>query len=258
MCYLILIISGSGCIGNYHPFDIIIRYALIGYLPLLAHKWAGNAYFVALYIHIGKALIYGSYKHIRTWMAGLLIFYISMGCSFIGYLLPLGIMSFAGLSIISGLLRNIGQLQDEFSFLALVDNLPYLLILHVLSGSCIIIGILVHMRAIHADIGSNLNIGINRITNISIIIWKDLGCWGFIYICGILSLCLFDLYCWINKLPHSFYTPTIIPEWYLLWGYCILRGLNKANYVFISLIMVLIRCCYLSFNLRFKTLLSLL
>ena len=215
--YLTLLISGSLCVGNYPYIDsIIIRYySTISYFPLIIHKVAGNIYFIALYAHIGKAFIMGSYKNVRSLLVGYIILLISMGCSFIGYLLPFGIMSFAGLAIISGLIRNVLQLQDELAYLIHLDNLNLLIILHILIGLILIIIINIHISVIHMDIHYS-NIGISRISNIRLYLYKDVVSLSTVYLLGSISAGIFDIYSWLNNISPSLYTPAIIPEWYLL------------------------------------------
>ena len=82
-----------------HAFESvehIMRDVNYGWLIRYAHANGASMFFLAVYIHIFRALFYGSYKSPREmiWITGLIIYLLMMATAFMGYVLPLGQMSF--------------------------------------------------------------------------------------------------------------------------------------------------------------------
>ncbi|MDT8376089.1 MAG: cytochrome b N-terminal domain-containing protein [Mariprofundaceae bacterium] len=92
----------------------IMRDINFGWLIRYMHAVGASAFFVVVYMHIGRGLYYGSYKNPREllWMIGVVILLIMQGAAFFGYLLPWGQMSFWGATVITNLFGAIPVLGD--------------------------------------------------------------------------------------------------------------------------------------------------
>jgi quinol-cytochrome oxidoreductase complex cytochrome b subunit len=92
----------------------IMRDIQFGWLIRYMHAVGASAFFVVVYLHIGRGLYYGSYKNPREllWIIGVVILLIMQGSAFFGYLLPWGQMSFWGATVITNLFGAIPVLGD--------------------------------------------------------------------------------------------------------------------------------------------------
>lgn len=81
------------------------------------HSNGGSFFFILIYIHIGRALYYGSYKKPRHkgWFSGIVLFLFVMGTAFLGYVLPWGLMSFWGGTVITNFLTVIPYLGEPLA-----------------------------------------------------------------------------------------------------------------------------------------------
>ena len=95
----------------------IMRDINFGWLIRYMHAVGASAFFVVVYMHIGRGLYYGSYKEPREllWIIGVVILLIMQGAAFFGYLLPWGQMSFWGATVITNLFGAIPVLGDFVS-----------------------------------------------------------------------------------------------------------------------------------------------
>lgn len=263
---LIQILTGIFLAMHYTPHidfafnsvEHIMRDVNNGWLIRYTHANGASFFFIVVYIHMFRGLYYGSYINPREhlWCSGVLIFILMMATAFMGYVLPWGQMSFWGATVITNLFsaipligKNIVELLwGGFS----VDNptLNRFFSLHFTLPFLIVGLVLLHLVLLHEN-GSNNPLGI-YIKNESISFYpyfyvKDL--FGFI----VLMLIFFIfIYYYPNTLGHpDNYIPAnpmktplhIVPEWYFLPFYAILRSIpNKIGGViamFGSLIILL-------------------
>ncbi|MDH3662327.1 MAG: cytochrome b/b6 [Alphaproteobacteria bacterium] len=221
----------------------IMRDVNYGWLLRYAHANGASFFFIAVYIHIFRGLYYGSYKNPREllWMMGVVIMLLMMGTAFMGYVLPWGQMSFWGATVITNLFSAIpifGEsivtwLWGGFS----VDNptLVRFFSLHYLLPFVIVGVVVLHVLALH-QFGSNNPLGIDRKSPKDSIPFhpyytvKDLFGLGVFLI----FLAIFVFY-FPNVLGHPdnyieanpLSTPAhIVPEWYFLPFYAILRAIT--------------------------------
>jgi len=218
----------------------IIRDVNNGWLLRYFHANGASFFFIVVYIHIFRGLYYGSYSHPREllWCSGVVIFILIIATAFIGYVLPWGQISFWGATVITNLISAIPAVGESivnwvwggFS----VDNptLNRFFSLHYILPFVIAALALVHLVLLHQD-GSNNPLGVKTDTD-SISFYpyfyvKDL--FGFILIFVGLSFFVFFS---PNALGHSdnyiaanpIVTPShIVPEWYFLPFYAILRSI---------------------------------
>jgi ubiquinol-cytochrome c reductase cytochrome b subunit len=127
------------------------------------HSTGSSAFFIVVYLHMYRALLYGSYKQPRelVWLIGMLIYFTLMGEAFFGYLLPWGQMSFWGAQVIISLFGALPIIGDDLSlwirgdFVVSDVTLNRFFALHVIALPLVLCGLVVaHILALH-EVGSN-------------------------------------------------------------------------------------------------------
>jgi ubiquinol-cytochrome c reductase cytochrome b subunit len=251
-CLIIQIVTGVTLGMHYTPnaleaFDSvehIMRDVHNGWLIRYLHSNTASAFFFIVYLHIGRALYYGSYKAPRTivWTIGTVIFLLMMATGFLGYVLPYGQMSLWGATVITNLMSAIPWVgQDIVEFLwggFSVNNatLNRFFALHFVLPFVLAALALMHLIALHDSAGSGNPLGVSgnydRLSFSPYFIFKDLIT-IFLFII-ILSIFVFFMpnalgdsenYVMANPMQTP---PAIVPEWYLLPFYAILRSIpNK-------------------------------
>lgn len=246
---VIMILTGIFLAMHYTPqvdmaFDSverIMREVNYGWLIRYIHMNGASMFFIVVYIHIFRGLFYGSYKSPREllWILGVVILLLMMATAFMGYVLPWGQMSYWGATVITNLFSAIPFVGDQivtwlwggFS----VDNptLNRFFALHYLFPFLIIAVVGLHLIALHS-FGSNNPLGIERTKpeesvpfhpyytvkdlfglGVFLLIWS-----GFVFF----APNFFgepDNYIPANPLVTP---PHIVPEWYFLPFYAILRS----------------------------------
>jgi len=227
----------------------VMRDVNYGWLIRYIHMNGGSMFFIVVYIHIFRGLYFGSYQAPREllWMIGVFILLAMMATAFMGYVLPWGQMSFWGATVITNLFSAIpfagdaivGWLWGGFS----VDNptLNRFFSLHYLMPFVIVGLVVVHIWALHVHKSSN-PIGIDVKTDQDTIPFhpyytvKDLFGLGVFLI--FFAFFVFyapdffgepDNYIEANPLV----TPAhIVPEWYFLPFYAILRAFTADFFLF--------------------------
>ena len=251
-CLIIQIITGVTLGMHYTPniseaFDSvehIMRDVNNGWLVRYLHSNTASAFFFIVYLHIGRGLYYGSYKAPRTlvWTIGTIIFILMMATAFLGYVLPYGQMSLWGATVITNLMSAIPWIgQDIVQFIwggFSVNNatLNRFFALHFVLPFVLAALALMHLIALHDSSGSSNPLGVSgnydRLPFHPYYIFKDLIT-IFLFII-ILSIFVFFMpnvlgdsenYVMANPMQTP---PAIVPEWYLLPFYAILRSIpNK-------------------------------
>ena len=249
MCLVTQIITGIVLAMHYVPntslaFDSIehiMRDVNYGWLIRYMHSNGASMFFLAVFIHMFRGLYYGSYKEPREiiWILGVVIFLLMIITGFMGYVLPWGQMSFWGATVITNLVATIPVIGEPVLTLLLggysVDNptLNRFFSLHYLLPFVIFGVVILHIWALHVT-GNNNPTGIEVKDSKDTISFhpyytvKDL----FAYVVFLLMFCYFIFYN-PNVLGHPdnyieadpMLTPAhIVPEWYLLPFYAILRA----------------------------------
>ncbi|NNJ75486.1 MAG: cytochrome b [Anderseniella sp.] len=205
------------------------------------HAVGASFFFIAVYIHIARGMYYGSYKAPREilWMLGVAIFLVMMATGFMGYVLPWGQMSFWGAKVITNLFSAVpffGEaivtwLWGGFS----VDNatLQRFFSLHYLLPFVLVGVVILHVWALHVT-------GQNNPTGVEVKSGQDtLAFTPFATVKDAFALCVFFIVFTVfvfflpDYLGHSInyeeanplVTPEhIVPEWYYLPFYAILRA----------------------------------
>ena len=141
----------------------IMRDVEWGWLIRYFHSTGASAFFVVVYLHMFRGLIYGSYKKPRelVWIFGVLIFLALMAEGFMGYLLPWGQMSFWGAQVIINLVSAIPFVGEDLGIWVRGDfvigdaTLNRFFSLHIIAIPLILLGLIVaHIIALH-EVGSN-------------------------------------------------------------------------------------------------------
>jgi ubiquinol-cytochrome c reductase cytochrome b subunit len=251
-CLIIQIVTGVTLGMHYTPniseaFDSvehIMRDVNNGWLVRYLHSNTASAFFFIVYLHIGRGLYYGSYKAPRTlvWTIGTVIFILMMATAFLGYVLPYGQMSLWGATVITNLMSAIPWIgQDIVQFIwggFSVNNatLNRFFALHFVLPFVLAALALMHLIALHDSSGSGNPLGVSgnydRLPFHPYYIFKDLIT-IFLFII-VLSVFVFFMpnvlgdsenYVMANPMQTP---PAIVPEWYLLPFYAILRSIpNK-------------------------------
>ncbi len=251
-CLVIQIITGvtlamhynANVLEAFNSVEHIMRDVNNGWLIRYLHSNTASAFFFIVYLHIGRGLYYGSYKAPRTlvWTIGTVIFILMMATAFLGYVLPYGQMSLWGATVITSLMSAIPWVgQDIVEFIwggFSVNNatLNRFFALHFVLPFVLAALALMHLIALHDSAGSGNPLGVSgnydRLPFAPYFIFKDLIT-IFIFIL-VLSIFVFFMpnllgdsenYVMANPMQTP---PAIVPEWYLLPFYAILRSIpNK-------------------------------
>jgi ubiquinol-cytochrome c reductase cytochrome b subunit len=251
-CLIIQIVTGVTLAMHYNPsvleafnsVEHIMRDVNNGWLIRYLHSNTASLFFFLVYLHMGRGLYYGSYRSPRTlvWTLGTVIFLLMIITAFLGYVLPYGQMSLWGATVITNLMSAIPWIgQDIVEFLwggFSVNNatLNRFFALHFVLPFVLAALVLMHLIALHDSAGSGNPLGISgnydRIPFAPYFVFKDLIT-IFIFII-VLSVFVFFMpnalgdsenYVVANPMQTP---PAIVPEWYLLPFYAILRSIpNK-------------------------------
>jgi ubiquinol-cytochrome c reductase cytochrome b subunit len=168
---VIQLVTGIFLTMNYKPaaaeafasVEYIMRDVEWGWLIRYLHSTGASAFFIVVYLHMFRALMYGSYRSPREllWIFGMLIYLCLMAEAFMGYLLPWGNMSYWGAQVIVSLFGTIPVIGDSLSEWIKGDyyisdiTLNRFFALHVIAIPLILVFLVVaHILALH-EVGSN-------------------------------------------------------------------------------------------------------
>jgi quinol-cytochrome oxidoreductase complex cytochrome b subunit len=231
--------------GAFKSVEHIMRDVNYGWLIRYVHTTGASMFFAAVYIHIFRGLYYGSYRAPREllWILGVLILVLMMAAAFFGYTLPWGQMSFWGATVITNLFSAIPIIGDSIvtwllgGFGVGDPTLNRFYALHYLLPFVIVAIVLLHLVALHR-FGSNNPDGIDTKNPQDTVAFHP-----YYTIKDIFGLAVFLIvFGWFvfyepsallnsdNSIPaNPGTTPAhIVPEWYLLPYYAILRSIpNK-------------------------------
>jgi ubiquinol-cytochrome c reductase cytochrome b subunit len=256
-CLGMQIITGIVLVMHYTPhvdmafasIEHIMRNVNGGHMIRYLHMNGASLFFIAVYAHIFRGLYYGSYKAPReiTWIIGMLIYLAMMGTAFMGYVLPWGQMSFWGATVITGLFGAIPFIGESIQTWLLggpaVDNatLNRFFSLHYLLPFVIAGLVIVHIWAFHTT-GNNNPTGVEVRRGSKTEAEKDtVPFWPYFVIKDLFALVLIlaVFFAVVGFMPNylghpdnyieanPLVTPAhIVPEWYFLPFYAILRAIT--------------------------------
>jgi len=227
-----------------------------GWFLRYVHANGASFFFLVVYFHIARGLYYFSYlKNWTLWISGLVIFLLMMATAFLGYVLPWGQMSFWGATVITNLFSAIPAIGETITTWLWggfsVDNptLNRFFSLHFVLPFAICGIVIIHLIMLHNEGSSNpvrlIDKFIDKVTFFPYFYWKDLT-----MLLTILAGFSVYIYFFPNNLGHPdnyieanpMVTPThIVPEWYFLPFYAILRSIpNKLLGVIAMFVSILI------------------
>jgi ubiquinol-cytochrome c reductase cytochrome b subunit len=168
---VIQIVTGIFLVMHYKPdaalafgsVEYIMRDVPWGWLIRYMHSTGASAFFVVVYLHMFRGLMYGSYRKPRelVWIFGCAIFLCLMAEAFMGYLLPWGQMSYWGAQVIVNLFAAVPFVGPDLALLIRGDyvvgdaTLNRFFSFHVIAVPLVLLGLVVaHLMALH-DVGSN-------------------------------------------------------------------------------------------------------
>jgi ubiquinol-cytochrome c reductase cytochrome b/c1 subunit len=277
VCLVVQIVTGIALAMHYTPnvdlafvsVEHIMRDVNYGWLLRYVHANGASMFFIVVYTHMLRGLYFGSYMHPRQalWASGGIIFVLMMATGFIGYVLPWGQMSFWGATVITNLASAIPYVGTDIVYWLWggfsVDNptLNKFFSLHYLLPFVLVGVMLIHLVFLH-EVGSNNPLGArsfhDQVPFTPYSTFKDLY-----------SLIIFFIFFGAfvffspNYLGHTdnyipgnpMVTPAhIVPEWYFLPYYAILRSVpdKLAGVVLMaaSLVVVILLPFYVSSDVR--------
>ena len=252
-CLMVQILTGIVLAMHYvanaglafNSVESIMRDVNYGWLIRYIHSNGASMFFLAVYIHMFRGLYYGSYKAPREliWIIGVLIYLLMTATAFFGYVLPWGQMSFWGASVITNLFSAIPYVGNHIvtwlwgDFAVADPLLNRFFSLHYLLPFIIAAVVGLHIWALHVP-GNNNPLGIDVKSPQDTVPFHP-----YYTVKDAFYLCLFVLFfaLFVFYIPDFFgnpdngieanplVTPTdIVPEWYLLPYYAMLRAIpNK-------------------------------
>jgi ubiquinol-cytochrome c reductase cytochrome b subunit len=249
---MIMIATGIFLAMAYTPNDTmafdsverIMRDVNYGWLLRYAHENGASLFFVVVYVHMFRGLYYGSYKAPREllWIIGVVILLLMMATAFMGYVLPWGQMSFWGATVITNLFSAIPVIGEPIvhwlwgGFSVANPTLNRFFSLHYLLPFVIVGAVFMHVVALHIT-GSNNPLGIepkgpqDTIPFHPYYTVKDSVAIAVYFLVFAVMVFFFpnfignaDNYIPANPLLTP---PHIVPEWYFLPFYAILRAVPQ-------------------------------
>jgi ubiquinol-cytochrome c reductase cytochrome b subunit len=149
--------------GAFASVEYIMRDVSWGWLIRYLHSTGASAFFIVVYLHMFRGLLYGSYKKPRelVWIIGMFIYLALMAEAFFGYLLPWGNMSYWGAQVIVSLFGAVPVIGNELAewirgdFYISDITLNRFFAFHVIAVPLLLVGlVVVHIMALH-EVGSN-------------------------------------------------------------------------------------------------------
>lgn len=225
---------------SYDSVIHIIREVNMGWFIRLLHMNGASFFILCIFCHIGRSLYYGRYMKKGPWISGVLILILTMATAFLGYVLPWGQMRYWGATVITNLFRALPYIGERLVLWLwggfCVDNatLTRFYSLHFLIPFAVAAFSMVHILLLHHK-GSNNPLGLSssaeKVPFHRYFTIKDI--YGFIILIFV-YLCIVFFSPYVLGEPDNFVranplrTPAhIVPEWYFLFAYAILRGVDR-------------------------------
>lgn len=228
-----------------HAFDsvqYIMREVNWGWMLRYMHMNGASFFFIAVYIHMFRGMYYGSYKKPREllWIFGVVIFLLMMATAFMGYTLPWSQMGGWAATVITNLFSSIPIIGDEIVTLLWggfsVDNptLQRFFVLHYLLPFVIVAVVFLHVWSLHV-VGSNNPLGIEMLEQDTLPFHPYYTVKDTFGLGVFLLLYVLVTYWAPNMFTHADHfveydplvtPPHIVPEWYFLPFYAILRAIT--------------------------------
>src|ERR1041384_1949007 len=246
----------------FNSVEHIMRDVNYGWLLRYLHSNGASMFFVAVYIHMARGMYYGSYKEPREvlWILGVILYLLMMATGFLGYTLPWGQMSFWGATVITNFFSAIPLIGESVvtwlwgGYSVGNPTLQRFFSLHYLLPFVIAGVVVLHIWALHM-VGQNNPDGIEPVTERDTVAFTPYATLKDPF----LTIVFCILFAWFvfytpNYLGHSdnyipanpSVTPThIVPEWYYLPFYAILRAIPNKLLGVIALVSAIVILAFL-------------
>nr|YP_003875470.1 cytochrome b [Chandlerella quiscali]ADL39028.1 cytochrome b [Chandlerella quiscali] len=225
----------------------------LGWLVRVLHSNGASMFFLFIYLHIFKGLIYGSYRLSGVWLSGICIYFFLMSIAFTGYVLIWGQMSYWAAVVITSLITSVPYFGKYLvwwiwgSFSVCENTLKFFYSIHFILPWLLIVFIVFHLFFLHYT-GSSSSLychgDYDKIHFFPSFWFKD----GF-DIVFYFFLILFSLYFSFSLIDPMIFVESdsmaspahVVPEWYFLFAFTILRSVpNKLFGVFLMLSSVFV------------------
>lgn len=245
----------------FFSIDYIMRDLSSGWFLRYLHLNGASMFFLCIYLHIFKGLYYRSYQSPRQfiWIIGILIYLCAMGTAFLGYVLPWGQMSYWAATVITNFVTVLPYIGTDLvvwlwgGFSINNATLNRFFSWHYILPFVIIGLVLLHLIALH-QFGSNNPVGIRAsyIDKVSFYPYSYIK--DFFGLSILLIIYLFIIFFVPESLNHSdnyieanpLSTPAhIVPEWYFLPFYAILRSIPDKTFGIIAMFLSMLLFIFL-------------
>ncbi|KAF8817723.1 cytochrome b, partial [Cardiosporidium cionae] len=235
---LLAVHYSPSCSEALYSIQHLMREVSHGWFLRYLHSNLASIIFLILYIHMLRALMYNSYVYLPiTWQTGLILFIFMIMTAFMGYVLPWGQMSYWAATVILNLFSFLPSLLIWISgaYLLSEPTLKRFFILHFMLPFISLVVVVIHILFLHEASGSN-PLGTSSVYSVNFsptIIFMDMKA-----IALLLFIIFVQTYMSIitladpdNLVPaNTLITPLqIIPEWYFLTFYSILKSIPSKN-----------------------------
>ncbi len=228
---------------SFDSVNHIMKDVRMGWIFRVTHLNGASFFFIFLFLHISRGLYYGSYKYLQTWNLGVFIFLLAMATAFLGYVLPWGQISFWGATVITNLIRAIPVLGNYIvnwvwgGFSVGNPTLSRFFMLHFCLPFLISAIVILHIFFLHKTGRQNPTNILRKYNLISFHWFFTIKDCSFLFFWVLVLEILVFLNPFVLGDPENFIlanslrTPAhIVPEWYFLFAYAILRSIpNKLG-----------------------------
>jgi ubiquinol-cytochrome c reductase cytochrome b subunit len=241
----------------------IMRDVNNGWMIRYSHANGASFFFIVIYLHILRGLYYGSYAKPRAdmWTTGIVLFFLMVGTAFMGYVLVFGQMSLWAATVITNLVSSIPLVGEAVVYWIWggfsVDNatLNRFFAIHFTLPFVLAALALVHIVLLHVN-GSNNPLGVDSTTT-------KIGFYPYFYVKDLFSLIMLI----VPFMAFSFFAPNmlghpdnyieanalvtpphIVPEWYFLPFYAILRSIPHKFLGVVAMLISIVGFLVLPFN----------
>lgn len=243
--------------------DFLTRERTFGVVFRSFHLNGASLIFVFLYLHLTRGIYFFSFRLTRAWLIGRLILILIMIAAFLGYVLPIGQMSFWGATVITNLISTLPYIGREVvlwiwgGYRINKASLSLFFVFHFLVPFIIIIIVFFHLLFLHSTRRTSLVLVHERFSKVKFhpyYIYKDVI--NLFFLLFLLGLCLFSPWSlgdpenWTKANPIS--SPVHIqPEWYFLFAYAILRCVPRKLGGVVALVSSVLVIPLLCLNTRY-------
>jgi ubiquinol-cytochrome c reductase cytochrome b subunit len=269
MVFILQLVSGLFLVFYYSPDSSLsfssVQYLMVernfGWVLRIAHFNGASLFFFFLYLHFFKGLFFNSFRLVFVWFSGLLLFVFLMAEAFMGYVLVWAQISFWASVVITSLLSVIPFFGGDLvawiwgGFSVSGATLKFFFVVHFLLPWALLFFVLFHLVFLHSS-GRTSKLfchgDYDKVVFFSFYWWKD----GFNLLVFLFFFVFFFFFPFLLGDPEMFIEADpimrpvhIVPEWYFLFAYAILRAIpNKVFGVFMLLLRILVFFLFIFFQ----------